>query len=62
MYSSGLLAELPTLFFANTTSAYIGVVGWLGVVGNHDSGGLNTRLENGPIYALDTTLSGQVNG
>ena len=40
--------------------------GWLGVVGSHGSGGLNTHqiftLPNGHICAVDSTKSSQING
>ena len=53
---------MPTIldsFLTNITSAYIGVVG------SHDSGGLNTHVEvtlTKLICALDTTKSSQING
>ena len=71
----GLLADLPAIldsFFNNTTSDFIGVVGWgwlagggwLGVVGSHEVAGKNTRQvvtpPYGPIGAVDSPKSSQI--
>ena len=62
----GLLADLPAIldsFFNNTTSDFIGVVGW-GVVGSHEVAGKNTRQvvtpPYGPIGAVDSPKSSQI--
>ena len=63
---NGMLAELPAIldsFYQYHKCLHRG--GWLGVVKSHNSGELNTRLEvtlpNGPICALDSTKSSQIN-